>query len=234
MNKEVIAKFYLTYRLYIFPATVAFSCLILIIFVIYPQMIKLIGDQKVESDFKFRANFLESKIQALESYDETDLSRKINYALNVYPAERDFGNALGLLQGIVSQTGFNIVSLNFGESSTKQVNSQSYALKMEASGARSLLSVLLSNIESANRLMKVSNVEISGSGDQQSVNVVLGIDILYASIPGSFGSVDSPLPEISQKDEELITRLSAFFPVTVDVSQTPTIIGPRGKSNPFE
>lgn len=234
MNKETVGKFYLTYRLYIFPSVVAFSCLILIIFVIFPQMIKIIGNQKAESDFKFRANFLESKIQALESYDETDLQRKVRYALNVYPPERDFGDALGLLQGIVSQSGFNIVSANFGDSSTKQGGSQSYALKMEIAGVRSLLSVLLSNIESANRLMKVSSMEISGSGDQQSVNVVLGIDILYASIPGSFGSVDSPLPELSEKDEELIARLSAFFPATVDVSQTPVTLGPRGKPNPFE
>lgn len=234
MSRETISKFYLTYRLYIFPAVVALSSLILIIFVIYPQVSKLIANQKVEGDLKLRSKFLETKVQALESYDEDDLSRKVNYALNVYPSERDFGNVLGLLQGVASQVGFSIVSANFGESSTKLGGSQSYALKMEVVGARSLLSLLLSNIESSPRIMKVASVETSSSRDPQTVNVVLAVDILYAAVAGGFGTVDSPLPQFTQKDEEIIAKLAASAPQAPSLPQIPTTLTPRGKANPFE
>lgn len=234
MNKETVTKFYLNYRLYIFPSVVALSSLILIIFVIYPQMAKLIVNQKVEGDLKIRSAFLETKVQALESHDEADLSRKVNYALNVYPPERDFGNVLGLVEGVTSQVGFSIVSANFRESSTKLGDSQSYALKMEVLGSRSLLSLLLSNIESSGRIMKVSSVEISSSRDPQIVNVILGVDILYAAVPGGFGTVDSPIPQFTQKDEEIIAKLAASAPVAPSLPQIPTTLGPRGKANPFE
>lgn len=234
MNRETATKFYLTYRLYIFPVVVALSSLILIIFVIYPQVLKLITNQKVEGDFKIRSAILQAKVQALESYDEDDLSRKVNYALNVYPSERDFGNILGLVEGVTSQVGFSIVSANFGESSTKLSGSQSYVLKMEVVGSRSLLPLLLSNIEDSGRIMKVSSMEISSSRDPQAVNVILAVDILYASIPGGFGTVDSPLPEFSSKDEELIAKLAASAPQAPSLPVVPTTSGPRGKANPFE
>lgn len=234
MSKETVSKFYLTYRLYIFPAVVALSSLILIIFVIYPQINKLIVNQKVEGDLKIRSAFLETKVQALESYDEDDLSRKVNYALNVYPSERDFGNILGLVKGVTSRSGFSIVSANFGESSTKLSGSQSYVLKMEVLGSRSLLSLLLSNIEDSGRIMKVSSVETSSSRDLQTVNVILGVDILYAAIPGGFGTVDSPLPKFTQKDEELIAKLAASAPQAPSLPVVSTKPGPRGKANPFE
>lgn len=234
MNRETVTKFYLTYTLYIFPAVVALSSLILIIFVIYPQVSKLIANQKAEGDLKIRSAFLETKVQALESYDEDDLSRKVNYALNVYPAERDFANILGLVEAVTSKSGFSIVSANFGESSTKPSGSQSYVLKMEVLGSRSLLSLLLSNIEESGRIMKVQSIETSSSRDLQTANVILGVDILYAAVPGSFGTVDSPLPQFTQKDEEIIAKLAASAPQAVSLPVVPTTLGPRGKANPFE
>lgn len=234
MNKETVTKFYLTYRLYIFPAVVALSSLILIIFVIYPQVAKLIVNQKIEGDLKIRSAFLETKVQALESYDEDDLSHKVNYALNVYPSERDFGNILGLIEVVTARLGFSIVSANFGESSAKLSGSQSYVLKMEVVGSRSLLPLLLSNIEDSGRIMKVSSVETSSSRDPQAVNVILAVDVLYASIPGGFGTVDSPLPQFSSEDEELIAKLARSASQAPSLPVVPTTLGPRGKVNPFE
>lgn len=235
MKKEAITKFYLTYRLYIFPGVVALSSLILIVFVIFPQTAKLLGNQKTQGDLFNKSKLLEVKAQELETFDEEDLSRKVGVALNLYPPDQDFGNVIGLLQAITNQVGFSILTLNLGGNTAKG-KGQSYSLKVEVAGPKSLLPLLLSNIENSNRLLRVSSVDIA-SKDGQTADVNLGIEALYAAVPNTVGSLDSPLPKLSQKEEELITKLVTSAPAliskeTPEGPQSPTF--PKGKANPFE
>lgn len=231
MKKEEIVKFYQHYRLYIFPAVVALSSLTLIIFVIYPQALKLITNKQVEGDMINRSKFLEVKAQALESLDSTDLNRKKDFALVSYPTDKDFASALGLLQNFTVKSGFNIVLISLG-SGTLGTNAQSYNLKLDILGPQTLLPGLLSNIENSPRLMRVSSVETNLGKDPQGALISLSVDVLYSSVPEDFGSIDSPLPELSEKDEEVLVKLarSAVSPSLESI--TPS--GARGKANPFE
>lgn len=233
MKKENIIKFYFSYRLYLFPAIVAVSSLILIVFVIYPQVIALITNQKNVSDLISRSKSLEVKAQELESIDEEDLSRKVDYVFSSYPESADFGSVIGLIQTIVSQSGFVATSISVGTSVNKLPNAQSYSIKLDITGPKSLLNILLSNIEKSARLIRVSSIEVTNSQNQQSVTVALNLDILYSPVPTSFGSVDSPLPQLTQKDEQILSILAKNAPSVIP-SSTNVILPPRGKANPFE
>ena len=233
MRREEILKFYLSYRLYIFPAIVAFSSLILIIFVIYPQIMSLLTNQKNISDLINRSKDLEVKAQALESLNGEDLSRKVEYALSSYPDNLDFGNVIGLIQNLTTQSGFSAISISIGSSSTKLPNSQSYGIKLDVAGPKSLFSILLTNIERSIRLIRISSVEVTNSQNQQSVNASLSLDILYSPLPGSFGNIDSPLPQLTDKDEQLLATLAKNTTPTIS-SSTNVVLPPRGKANPFE
>src|SRR3989304_7777764 len=98
MKKEILIKFYTTYRLYIFPAVVGLSSLFLIVFAIYPQVIALINNQKLFGELIDQSKFLEAKADTLESYDENDLARKVNLVIPAYPQDNDFGRILDVLQ----------------------------------------------------------------------------------------------------------------------------------------
>lgn len=236
MKKEEILKFYLVYKLFIFPAIIVLSSLILIAFVIYPQITKLIVNQKTQEEIFNKSNFLEAKAQTLESYDPNDLSIKVNYALGAYPTDKDFISTIGLLQNLAAESGFSIGSIALG-GEVKSGGPLSYALKLEIIGPTSLLSTLLNNIESSSRIMRVSSVAISFARDAQLGTTSLVIEVLYAAAPAGFGSVDSPLPQISQKDEEIIAKLAKSSGMTitpVQQPQAPVQLGPRGKENPFE
>lgn len=232
MKKEEIKKFYLNYRLYIFPAVVVFSSLILIIFVIYPQIISLLANQTIEKNTLNKSKFLEAKAQTLESYDLEDLSKKVNFALGSYPTDRDSIYALGILQRLVAKLGFNVITIALGAGGTKDASTQSYNFKLEVLGPIAQLSALLNTIENSPRLMRVSGVEVSGATTTQGIRVSLGVEILYAAAPTGFGSIDSPLPDLSEKDEEVIAKLTSIgiTPQTPELS----LLGPRGKANPFE
>lgn len=233
MKKEAILQLYQTYRLYIFPAIVALSSLVLIIFVIYPQTIKLVTNQKVEGEILDKSKLLVAKAEALENYDPTDLSQKVDIAINSYPVDKDFVSALGILQNLTSQAGFSIITMSLGSGSIKIPNTQAYNIKLDVLGPGSLLPVLLSNIESSSRLMRMSSIEVTLGKDSKATIISLNVDVLYSSAPQAFGSVDSPLPELSEQDQEVIVKL-ARVGTSASSHQITSQLGSRGKANPFE
>lgn len=231
MNKDTIINFYHKYKLYIFPAVVCASSLFLIVFAIYPQTAKLIANRKIQGELKARSDFLAVKAQTLESFDVFDLSNKVEYALYSFPQEKDFGNVIGLLQLIGTQSNFVVNAINLEGGAGKGAGSQSYNVRMEATGPESLLPALLSNIESSVRLMKVNSIDISGKSGQ-TIDTVFGIEILFSPAPQTFGSPDSPLPQLSEEDETLLTTLaSSMSSVSLEEGGVTTA---RGKTNPFE
>lgn len=240
MRKEVLVKFYQSYKLYIFSAVAAISSLILIIFVIYPQTSKLLSNQRLDKDVSQKSKFLEAKAQALESYDPEDLSLKVRNVLGSYPVDKDLVAAVSLLQNFTAQSGFSIISLSVGGGSGKGA-SQSYSVKLDILGPKALLPGMIKGIEDSNRLMRVSSIEETAGRDSGSTTVSLAVDILYSSVPGEFGSIDSPLPELSDKDQEILARLASTSTNTsigtAPISgqpTTPSELPPRGKANPFE
>lgn len=230
MQKEFIVNFYTNYKLYIFPAVVALSSLFLIIFAIYPQTKNLIENQKTVGELNQKSQFLNNKVSALESYDEEDLSQKAQFVLNALPVDRDLGNTLGLLQYVVAQSGFSINSINFGSAGGKVDNAESFEVKLEVKGTKALLQTLLNNLESSPRLIKIKNFDISSNQNAQSVDVSLVLEILYLQLPKSFGAVDSPITQLTQKDEAMISSLEQAIKLVPATSARSS----KGKANPFE
>lgn len=232
MRKEELLKFYDKFKLYIFPAVVALSSMVLIILIIYPQTAKLLSNQKKALEISQKAKFLEDKAEKLESYNADDLNFKVNYVLGAYPVDKDYVTALKILQNIVAQSGFSIVSLSLGSSGINNEQAQSFSLKLDVLGPSSQLPTFLGNIEGSYRLMRVSSMETS-SGKDAVLTVALSIEVLYSAPPGGFGSVDSPLPQLSEEEEKILSKL-ATVGRAISQEQSASQLAPRGKPNPFE
>ena len=63
------------------------------------------------------------------------------------------------------------------------------------------------------------------------LNLVLSLEVLYGELPSTFGTVDSPLPQLTSKDEELIAKLAG---ISIVSSPGTVTLSPKGKTNPFE
>lgn len=228
MTKEKLVLIYQKYRMIIFPVVVALSCLILIIFVMIPQLSKFLKNSKEEANFKAKSDFLDTKVEALESLDEKDLQKKLKGVVISYPQEKDFVTLISLLQKITSENGFSMTSLSFGGGGTAK--DSSYGILIEVTGPKSIFARLLSSIEASPRLMRIDRIEISSGKVGDVISANLAIAALFAPLPGNLGSIDSPLPQISTGEEELMAKLAGSQEIpltTVDLSST-------GKSNPFE
>ena len=230
MRKETLINFYHSYRLFVFPGVVALSSIFLIIFAIYPQTIKLINNQKASGDLAEKSKFLDSKVYALESINAEDLSQKLEIALGAFPSEKDFGNVLGLLQQLVNGSGFSISAISLGNSGAKIANADSFSVKLDVKGSKATLQNLLNNLENSPRLAKIGSIDVSSNQPSDAIDVSLSIDFFYSSSPKTAGSADSPIPQLTQKDEEVLIALSKIYAaVPKNISQSP-----RGKPNPFE
>lgn len=230
MKKENILRFYLNFRLYIFPTVVALSSLILIVFIIFPQTVKLITNQKVANDLIEKSKFLEAKASTLESLDDADLSQKVEYVLLAYPTDRDFGNVVGLLQTVANQNGFSIATLSVSQGADLE-SAQKYIVKLESLGPENLLALFIKAIESQARIMKVNRIEISSGRGGGIINTSLEVEVFYAQAPKSFGGADSPLPQLSGEDEAIIAQIATFG---ITKPPQPVTSQPRGKADPFE
>lgn len=231
MKKEIALQFYSRYKLYIFPAVVALSSLFLIIFAIYPQTAKLIENQKVAGDLMNKSKFLATNVAALESVNGEDLAQKIGITLNVFPTEKDYGKVLGLLQGLAAQSGFIISSVTLSNTSGKVGNANSYEIKLEIKGPKTLFQNFITNLENLPRIIRVSSIDISSNQASETISTSVVIEALYSSMPQTFGAVDSPLPSFSQTEEDLLIALSK---ISFTASSSAVSTSQRGKTNPFE
>lgn len=232
MKKETLVKFYFQYRLYIFPVIVTLSSLFLIIFAIYPQTVGLIENRKTEGDLINRSKFLATKVVALEGYNEEDLSQKVSVALDAFPVYKDYGNILGVLQGLIGRSGFTVSAITLGNTSGQAENTESFEVRLETKGLKSLFQDLLTNLENSPRIMRVSNIDIATATASDIVDISLVLEVLYSPVPSNFGSIDSPIPNLSQEDQELLATLASTTQTAATSSAAPP--SQRGKSNPFE
>lgn len=232
MNRSQALNFYSKYKIFIFPAVVTLSSLFLIVFLILPETVKLVTNQRVGSELLNKFSSIEVKAQKLEEYNQEDLSQKVQYALRVYPTEKDYEGILGVLQAVAVRSGFNLGSFSLqGES---QIGSQNYGVSVTFSGLKSLIPTLLSSIENADRIIRVNKIDLSENAQQ--VELDLALSVLYGQLPGELGSVDAPLPQLSQEEDELLVKLAVSQPqpVVEIPTEEPIIEVPRGKINPFE
>lgn len=228
MKKESLALIYQKYRLVIFPAVVSLSCFILIVFIMIPQVVSFLKNSQVEADFKTKSEFLDTKVEALESLDEGELLRKVKYVVESFPQEKDFITLIALLQKITSENGFSIASLSFGGGGV--FKEQGYGISMEVVGPKSIFTRLLNSIETSPRLMRIDHIEISSGRSADVISANLVIVALFAPVPGNLGSIDSPLPKVSEGEEELIARLARNQIMSLTIVELSSV----GKSNPFE
>lgn len=233
MKKEEIVKFYSNYKIFIYPTVTAIVGLLLLVLVIYPQSMQLLSNQKAQQEISARSDFLEAKAKHLGTYDQADLSNQVNLSLSSFPADKDFASVIGLLQNLTAQAGFNIISLSLGSSGGQNRNVQSYSIKLDLIGPLSFSSTLLKAIENSPRLIKISGIEVSAGKDLNSAAISLNLDVLYSAAMSSYGTVDSPLPELSEQDREVLATLQSSISSLVEPQAT-SGASIRGKVNPFE
>ena len=220
-----ISSLKLHYKTLIYPLVVGVASLILIIFVIVPQLQGFITGQDDLKLKQARLNTLEVKAKELESFNQEAYTEKLLNAFYYLPVDRDYNNIIGIFRELTASVGMSLTSLHPGAGQV----SGSYLVKADIVGQVSSLGAMLEAIEKSPRVMKLESVETSTS-TSGLLNATLTVSVYYASPPQSLGAVDAPLPKLTEGDQVV---LSSLTPPSAQSGST-TIVLPSGKSNPFE
>ena len=237
--KNLFHFFISEYKLFIYPAVVGLASLVLIIFLIIPQIKNLLANQGNLNEEQKRLNLLDVKAKELEALDTSNINGKLLLTLSALPVDKDLPTIIGVLRNTANQSGIILQSIHFSQKGDK-----SYIVGADLVGTTSSLGVFLEMIEKSPRVMRVLSIDSGGGGAGNTITASVSIEVFYPPGPKSLGSVDAPLPKLSDKDQVILSNLSKT-PVTSLISvasgsATPVSLAPAavpipaGKDNPFE
>lgn len=234
MNTSLLKSFYSQYRSVIFMSATGIASLILIGVLIIPQILSLIDSNKAYQEITSKSQFLEVKAEDLQRINSEELKNKLNTSLSVLPAEKDLNDTINVMQSITQNSGFELRSLNFSDVSAER---KAFGVKLEVAGSKDMLGRLLANLETSYRPIKIRTMDIIVPKAGNNINGTIDVDVFILPIPSSIASVDAPILQLSQSDEDLIASFveqTSQAGITTSPATQTTNLPSRGKSNPFE
>ena len=213
------------YMIFIYPLAVGVASLILIFFVIVPQLQGFLSGQENVSSARIRLNNLDAKAATLANFDQKAYTEKLLAAFSSLPVDQDLSAIVGIFQNLTTSAGMALSNLRVGG----EEEGNSYSVTAEVVGPANNLSLLLDVVDNSPRVMKLVTLDTNPAGGDL-VNATISVNVFYAPAPDSLGLVDTPLPELTEEDQAILTSLTV--PGSVGIPEP--VLLPSGKSNPFE
>jgi Tfp pilus assembly protein PilO len=222
---------YVKYKAFVLPSIVGAICLMLIIFLLIPQVIKYFTIQKTINANQSRVRALNNKVQALEKIDLDDYKGKINTALVAVPSDREVPSALGQLLFLVNSSGLKLEAMNISSAVVPAGSLSAYSIKVEVSGELKSVRDLIERIKGAPRIMKIASLELNQSPNNQ-LRVGLTFNVYFQQNAAAIADIDKAVSLLSAKEEEILAALTSYAK-TVPTTANVEIAGPTGKEDPF-
>jgi Tfp pilus assembly protein PilO len=225
---------YNKYKLLLFPLFIGFAGLLVIIFVIIPQVQDYFKGQEQINELAKRQSILEAKAKALESVNKDEVDSKLTVVLVALPIDKDYPGIIGLIQKLVADNGLTLTNLQIGSGANANSSGVlNYSLKVETSGPKDGFNKLVPILEKASRIVKIGSIEFTPLGLKGDLSANFTLEAYYGPIPSSVGAVDAPLPQLTAEDEKLLSTLAQSASLGKGTFEGEPLL-PRGKANPFE
>lgn len=188
---------------------------------------------------------LSNKLRFLEALNEDDLRNQLVTLLSAVPQEKSVQTIFSTVEGLANQSGVNIVDMNLmspGSLATgaatrqsvaeKKIGASTLAFSLTASGTYDQIRAFVGRINQVRRLFDVTSFDLSigGTGITQ---VRLSLSAFYQSLPTKVGGVEAPVAVLTQKEEEVLAKITQYADLSqsLSASLTPILFG--GKRDPF-
>ncbi|MDO8570491.1 MAG: type 4a pilus biogenesis protein PilO [Candidatus Daviesbacteria bacterium] len=236
MNKSEI---FLKYKFFVWPIIVGISSIVVLVLVIIPQLLTYLNINEKINQVQNRSNTLETKAVALENVDNLLTQKDLKVVFSVLPVDQDVPQAMVVLQDMVAKSGLELKSTSFGSSGLPQkgAGNSSFRLNIAVSGQVNVLRDFLVQLQNLPRLFQVDSIGVQFQKDKGVIEAEIPLSVFYNPTLGEMGTVDDPLPQINDKDKELLAKLTQVVGQGNNswASQEATSAStPLGKSDPFE
>lgn len=231
MQKENLQKLYYKYRFYIFPVVVVICSVVLLAVVIYPQARKIMDISKAQVDTDGKAAQVKAKVDALNSLNSSDLTTQMNVLLTVLPEDKDYPGLIQILKNTILSRGLILVDFQVGGSGSAAAKSSGlYTVMISLKGTKSAVDDFISSVEALPRMIRIQNLDFNLGKAPDIVTANITLNIFYAPAPTAVGAVDSPLPKLTEKDQQMV----ALFTRGINLSSPPvSTSSAKGKADLF-
>ena len=188
---------------------------------------------------------LETKLTVLQNLDEDTLRANLQTLLSAIPSDKSLATLMGTIDGLTAQTGVTVGTLalakpgSLATESAKKLSADEQAVgssilpfTINISGSFDQIRAFLASATSVRRSLRIRSFGMTLRGEA-IVTATLMMDAFYAPLPSAIGSVRQPIAPLSEKDTQVIAKLSGM-PLMIQTGTA--VVAPAagaGKSDPF-
>lgn len=222
------------YQVLILPVASLLVCIMLVIFIIVPQIGAIGKAQESIAQMQAKNKTLVQKISALSQVDERVNRENIDTLLSALPGESDVPGAIGQVLFLLDQSKLVLESISFSSGPTGGTAINNFQIKLDVSGNVTGIKAFIQNLKKAPRLMTIDKLDIAGGRDGGDMQGTVYLLVYYQVLPSSIGNVEAPVSVINDKDLTTIAQIKSFKAATPQSVDTVDLSVPRGKSDPFQ
>ncbi len=226
--------------------TIFLGLVLIVVTIVYGLMPLFKSAMSYQSEYKSsveKLRIMNKKILTLENYNQEDLSQKLNVMIKAIPKEKDFVGTITTLRSAAASAGLILSNLSTSPKSIEasssastengsQPNSLSYELNILGTGEQ--MRRFLENIDNSLPFLYLPTFVFSGSSnDSQVFSGSLSIFGFYSPDQQILGGLDAPIAELTEQEEQLLTKLASLPTPIVEVGSVEVGSEPLGKTNPF-
>lgn len=236
--KEEITR----HKLIVFPVFSGLTCILVIVFIIFPHILSIIETNKVLDSTREKNDDLNKKLTILKQIDKVVYTENTKTALLAIPADKNVPEAISQVAFLLTSNNLTLDSMVFSGGSLNEQPSKdvaSYRLTLSIAGEVSSLKDFILKIINTPRLMRITKLEVTGGKASGSVQATVTLDVFFQPLPSSIGNIEQPVSVASADELALLTKIKDYqknIPLlsTPNIDGSSDITGPKGKLNPFE
>lgn len=229
------------YKYFILPVVSVLVCILLSIAVIVPQVFEIFNSAKVITQAKEEYDFFSNKINILENVKVAEYKNDINTSLIALPPDQDVTGVLDQVIYLIGANNLrieNIMVVNFNASAASAPKAgapNAFQIRVTVSGDETDLRNFISAINQLPRIMKISELRLSGSRTGGAIQAEISLTTYYQSLPTTIGDINQEVSPISEADQNILgTIQNNAKAVPGSISQVSSgATGAKGKADPF-
>ena len=210
LNADFIRSFFRDYKDFILPVSVIFGCIMILFFVVIPQLNQYFQSSQELSTETQKLNLLKNNYNYLLNLDDTKTNADLKTLSKILPSNKDFTGILNALSVVSSKTNVAIGNFSFSLGDLAKTNLggtlSSPTIKMDVNLSGNAQGVLrfISELKKTAPLSEASVIKGTGS------NYLLTVTFFYKPFPPQNVSDDAAIIPFTSQNTAFIKELAGW------------------------
>lgn len=206
MNSENYKQFVKANKLVIVPILVGISSIIIIVFIIIPQVLSYFNIKTEINQGQSKLTILEAKAKELNNLDQSETDNGLKVVSTVLPSDADIAGVIAELQDLASKSNLELSHVGYINSQSATEKKNNFQIEVKLIGPLVNLRTFLLSLQNYPRIIQVENIVVQQTS--KSVESTVPLTVYYASEkPSIVSSVDKPIVPLSEDQKKILSQL---------------------------